>query len=175
MALLGSWDFPGRHAAHGERGEILKVACCCGIYLQIFRSVSGSPYCHWQAMPAVARGSVGAVLSPIFVFPQLTCGGGTVLGMCPHDTVAVFGSRGCRDVRMCGHCVVRSSFCLLRSCSRRVSTTRTPYLDCTRVDVDTEIATSNGTRFCGRCFKVYACWGRGEGHGGQASTNWRSG
>ena len=47
---------PATH--HGEPKGFLKVVWCCGMYMQIFQCVSGSPYRHWQAMPAVARGSV---------------------------------------------------------------------------------------------------------------------
>ena len=47
---------------HGEPRGFLKVGWCCGMY--IFQSVSGAPYRHWQAMPAVARGSIETRLCP---------------------------------------------------------------------------------------------------------------
>jgi hypothetical protein len=38
--------------------------------MQIFQCVSGSPYRHWQPMPAVARGSVArASLSNLYLCP----------------------------------------------------------------------------------------------------------
>ena len=42
---------------HGEPRGFLKVVWYCGMYMQIFQSVSGSPYHHWQLMPVVARSS----------------------------------------------------------------------------------------------------------------------
>ena len=41
---------PATH--HGEPKGFLKVVWCCGMYMRIFQCVSGSPYRHWQAMPA---------------------------------------------------------------------------------------------------------------------------
>jgi hypothetical protein len=55
---------PATH--HGEPKGFLKVVWCCGMYMQIFQCVSGSPYRHWQAMPAVARGSVAGVVVELF-------------------------------------------------------------------------------------------------------------
>ena len=59
---------PATH--HGESKGFLKVVWYCGMYMQIFQCVSGSPYLHWQAMPAVARGSVArASLSNLYLCP----------------------------------------------------------------------------------------------------------
>ena len=57
---------PATH--HGEPRGFLKVGWCCGMYMRIFQSVSGAPYRHWQAMPAVARSSVARRLFPIYIF-----------------------------------------------------------------------------------------------------------
>ena len=51
---------PATH--HGESKGFLKVVWCCGMYMQIFQCGSGSPYRHWQAMPAVARSSIARVV-----------------------------------------------------------------------------------------------------------------
>ena len=56
---------------HGEPRGFLKVGWCCGMYMRIFQSVSGAPHRHWQAMPAVARGSIETRLCPTSTFVQL--------------------------------------------------------------------------------------------------------
>ena len=55
LSILGGMQ-PATH--HGQQGSFLKVRWCCGIYLRIFQCGSGSPYQHWQLVPAVARGSI---------------------------------------------------------------------------------------------------------------------
>ena len=65
---------PATH--HGESKGFLKVVWCCGMYMQIFQCVSGSPYLHWQAMPAVARSSIETRLCRTLLFVELPCGSG---------------------------------------------------------------------------------------------------
>jgi hypothetical protein len=62
---------PATH--HGESKGFLKVVWCCGMYMQIFQCVSGSPYLHWQAMPAVARSSIETRLCRTLFFVELPC------------------------------------------------------------------------------------------------------
>ena len=57
---------------HGEPKGFLKVVWCCGMYMQIFQCVSGSPYRHWQAMPAVARSSIETRLCRTLFFVELS-------------------------------------------------------------------------------------------------------
>jgi hypothetical protein len=69
---------PATH--HGESKGFLKVVWCCGMYMQIFQCVSGSPYLHWQAMPAVARSSIETRLCRTLLFVELPCGSRSSFG-----------------------------------------------------------------------------------------------
>ena len=64
---------------HGESKGFLKVVWCCGMYMQIFQCGSGSPYRHWQAMPAVARSSIERRLCRTYIFVELPCESGTAV------------------------------------------------------------------------------------------------
>ena len=68
---------PATH--HGESKGFLKVVWYCGMYMQIFQCVSGSPYRHWQAMPAVALSSIETRLCRTCIFVELPCESGIKL------------------------------------------------------------------------------------------------